>query len=344
MQPPHSNAGHGRHVMPGMQHLLRPEESTAISSLNMMANESLNSFAPLNTGAASVSVGSLSQPITSSPFVPPDVIGRPESFAQSSSAGYSTRPHTSTSIEPPDAIGRPESFAQSPSAGPSTRPHTSSSVVPPDVIGRPESFAQSSSAGYSTRAHTSSPFVPPDVIGRPESFAQSSSAGYSTRLHTSSSVAHLEPFAKSSSASPKPTVDQMGPSSLHTETQSVAANTMKISTKPTIASSKGDTKGLPRNKPGVASNKISPHNQYYSKGRTKAYSLFGKFSEVREEINARVEQQMREHNYDHTKRVALLNKERQVEFEKLSAEDQQYWIKRMEMENESARGLTDDFE
>jgi hypothetical protein len=119
---------------------------------------------------------------------------------------------------------------------------------------------------------------------------------------------------------------------------------MKISTKPTNASSKGDTKGLPRNKPGVASNKISPHNQYNSKGRTKAYSLFGKFSEVKAEINARVEQQMREHNYDYTKRVALLNKERQAEFEKLPAEEQQSWIKRMEMENESARGLTEDFE
>jgi hypothetical protein len=119
---------------------------------------------------------------------------------------------------------------------------------------------------------------------------------------------------------------------------------MKLSTKPTNAGSKGDTKGLPRNKPGVASNRISPHNQYNSKGRTKAYSLFGKFSEVKAEINARVEQQMREHNYDYTKRVALLNKERQAEFEKLPAEEQQSWIKRMEMENESARGLTEDFE
>jgi len=146
------------------------------------------------------------------------------------------------------------------------------------------------------------------------------------------------------SASPGATTNQLESLSLHTETQSVAVNTTKISTKPMNASSKADTKGIPRNKPGVVSSKMSPHNQYNSKGRTKAYSLFGKFSEVSTEINARVEQQMREHNYDYTKRVALLNKERQAEFEKLPAEAQQSWIKRMEMENESSRGLTEDFE
>jgi hypothetical protein len=323
MDPLHLNAGHGHHVMPEI-HLLRPEESNAITSLNMMATGSPNPLAALKTAAASASVGPLSQPVAS--VAPPGFPGRPEPFA-----GYSSRPATSSSVAPPEFSGHPEPFAPSSSAGHSSRPATStSSVAHPEFSGHPEPFAPSSSAGHSTQPATSSSVAPPDVSG-------------SLALAISTTKSLHDP-SQSLSASPKPAADQLESSSLHTETQSVSINTMKISTKPTNASSKGDTKGLPRNKPGVASNKISPHNQYNSKGRTKAYSLFGKFSEVKAEINARVEQQMREHNYDYTKRVALLNKERQAEFEKLPAEEQQSWIKRMEMENESARGLTEDFE
>ena len=73
MDPLHSNAGHGHHVTPEI-HLLRPEESNAITSLNMMATGSPNPLAALKTAAASASVGPLSQPVAS--VAPPGFPGR----------------------------------------------------------------------------------------------------------------------------------------------------------------------------------------------------------------------------------------------------------------------------
>jgi len=85
--------------------------------------------------------------------------------------------------------------------------------------------------------------------------------------------------------------------------------------------------------PGTSAPQLNPNNVYITKSHIKPFTVFGK---AREDIDRRVDDYMKENNIPHSKRMALLNKERAMEYEKLS-EEKKIWAEKARACNKTNR-------